>query len=158
MASKEKFVLDCLVVMLYNLSLVRPQWTSRTDNVCVYSFNIPRVDETDGGGSSGSRETSRLEPDFCALKATVNQQHDQMAAMMQQNGAMSQLITAQSQQIAAMAEDGKTNRQQITALLQREANRSMLQQDYRQTDNCKYGLVVTLNTGGSPSSILLDFD
>ena len=116
------------MVMLYNLSSVRPQWTSTTDNVCVYSFSVPRVDETEeGGGSSGPRGTSRLEQDFGALKATVKQQQDQMAAMMQQNGAMSQLIAAQSQQIAA--------------LLQREANRSMSQRYSRQPDNSKYGLV-----------------
>ena len=78
--------------------------------------------------------------------------------MMQQNGAMSQLIAAQSQQIAEMADDGKTNRQQIAAHLQREANRSMLQQDSRQTDNSKYGFVVTLNTRRRPSSIYLDLE
>ena len=65
------------------------------------------------------------------MKAAVKMLQDQNTAMIQQNGAMSQLI-------AAMAEDGKTNRQQIAALVQREANRSMSQQDCKQTDNSRF--------------------
>ena len=124
----EKMIFSsCFLVLHYTLSTTTGQLTPAADNVCVYSFSVPRSDVAEGGAGrdcGGSRGSSRLEQDVGALKATVKQQQDQIAAMMQHNAAMLQQYAALTQQIAAMAEDGKINRQQIAVLMQRNGDRS----------------------------------